>query len=165
MATPDPHEGIAQLGATVKPGGELAVLLYRNLTKAQKAVDDVICGVTKRLPTKLAFYLTVIPTLVEYVPGSVPVLENVVHLSGQPDFTLKHLHNFDWYTCAYRHRTSPGEVTRWLHSFGFSDVRVLNTNEFRVRARSPRMRAFKESLLERGYFLKATLGVRARKAR
>jgi SAM-dependent methyltransferase len=163
MATPDPRRGVERLGATVKPGGELAVLLYRNLTRPQKAIDDLICGVTKRLPTKAAFYLTAIPSLVEYVPGAVPLLENVVHLSGQPDFTLKHRHNFDWYTCAYRHRNSPTEVTQWLRDFGFSDIRVLNTNEFRVRSRFPRVRRLKESLLEGGYFLKATLGVRARK--
>jgi hypothetical protein len=92
------------------------------------------------------------------------LLENVVHLSGQPDFTLKHLHNFDWYTCAYRHRNSPDEVKQWLRDFGFSDIRILNTNEFRVRSRFARVRRFKESMLERGCFLKATLGVRARKS-
>jgi SAM-dependent methyltransferase len=163
MATPDPREGIRNLGRAVKPGGELAVLLYRNLTRLQKAIDDAICGATKRLPTRAAYALTVLPTLAEYVPGAVPLLENVVHLSGQPDFTLKHLHNFDWYTCAYRHRNSPEEVTAWLREFGFTDVSILNTNEFRVRARSPRVRRLKEKLLERGAFLKATLGVRARK--
>lgn len=163
MATPDPRAGIQSLGRAVRRAGELAVLLYRNLTKPQKLIDDALCGLTKRLPTRAAYYATVLPTLVEYVPGAVQVLENVVHLSGQPDFTLKHLHNFDWYTCEYRHRNSPDQVTAWLQEFGFSNVRILNTNDFRVRARSPRVRRLRERLLEKGCYLKATLGVRATK--
>jgi hypothetical protein len=63
----------------------------------------------------------------------------------------------------YRHRNSPAEVSGWLDEFGFKNVRVLNTNEFRVASRSPRLRAFKERLLDKGVFLKATLGLRATK--
>ncbi len=163
MATPDPRGGIASLTRRVRPGGELAILLYRNLTGPQKLLDDAICGVTKRLPTWLMFYLTLGPTVIEYIPGAVPLLENVVHLSGQPDFTLKHLHNFDWYTCAYRHRNSPAEARAWLGELGFAGIKILNTNEFRVRSRFPKVRKLKEDVLERGFFLKATLGVRATK--
>jgi SAM-dependent methyltransferase len=163
MATPDPRSGIENLAKKVRPGGELAVLLYRNLTRFQKLIDDSICGITKRLPTELMFYLTWIPTLMEYVPGAVPLLENIVHLSGQPDFTLKHLHNFDWYTCKYRHRNSPKQVTDWLEDFGFHAIKIPHTNDFRTRSRFHSMRNLKESLLERGYFLKATLGIKATK--
>ena len=163
MATPDPRKGIENLARKVRPGGELAILLYRNLTRVQKCIDDAICGITKRLPTRLMFYLTLIPTIVECVPGAVPVLENVVHLSGQPNFTLKHLHNFDWYTCKYRHRNSPSLVSQWLRDLGFADSKILNTNDFRTRSRFKSLQNLKESLLEQGFFLKATLGIRATK--
>jgi len=158
MATPDPKKGVENLARRVRPGGELAILLYRNLTAVQQMIDDLVCGITSRLPTRMMYYLTVLPTLFEYVPGAVPVFENIIHLSGQPDFTLKHLHNFDWYTCQYRHRNSPVEVRQWLNEFGFTDTKVLNTNDFRTRSRFAEIAKLKEKLLEMGCFLKATLG-------
>lgn len=163
MATPDPRKGVDNLSRKVKEGGELAILLYRNLTKPQKVIDESICAVTKRLPTRVMYWLTIFPTLIEYVPGAVPLFENIVHLSGQPDFTLKHLHNFDWYTCEYRHRNSPNEVKGWLQHLGFEYVKILNTNDFRIKSRFPSVGRIKGMLLEKGFFLKGTLGVRARK--
>jgi hypothetical protein len=164
MATPDPRKGTENLGCKVRTGGEIFLLYYRNLSGAQKIIDDLVCFIPKRLPTKLAYQLALIPTLIEYIPGAVPVLENIIHLSGQPDITLKHLHNFDWYTCRYRHRNSPAEVWQWLRQMGFNQIKILDTNDFRIRSRSVKIRRFKEFLLRRGFLLKATLGVRATRA-
>lgn len=161
MATPDPKKGTENLGSKVKAGREIVLLYYRNLTRPQRLIDEVACFMPKRLPTKLAYQLALIPTLIEYIPGAVPVFENIIHLSGQPDFTLKHLHNFDWYTCAYRHRNSPSEVSRWLRQMGFSRIKILDTNDFRIRSEWTKVQRFKEVLLKKGFFLKATLGVRA----
>jgi ubiquinone/menaquinone biosynthesis C-methylase UbiE len=161
--TPDVKESTRQLSFKVKPGGEMAILLYRNVTWIQFLIDSIICEPAKRLPLKLNYYLSFIPTVIEYIPGAVPLLENIIHLSGQPSFVLKHIHNFDWFSCHYRHRVSAKQGVQWMQDFGFADVLVLNTNEFRVRSRYPRIRKFKEWLLDKGFFLKATLGLRGKK--
>ncbi|MDD2753518.1 MAG: methyltransferase domain-containing protein [Candidatus Portnoybacteria bacterium] len=161
MMTPDPEKAVECLGKKVKPGGEIVLLVYRNLTPFQKFIDNCICGLTKRLPVKVIYYLSLIPTCIEYIPGAVPIFENIFHLSGQPSFMLKHLHNFDWYSSSFRHRISPAQMLSWLEKGGFGNFKVLDTNDFRTRSRWSSVQKIKENLLEKGYFLKATLGVRA----
>lgn len=163
MATPNPKAATRCLASMVNPGGELAVLLYRKVTKPQEFIDRCICRITKSLPIRVAFKLCYIPTLFEYVPGVQRVFENIMHLSGQPDWHLKLLHNFDWYTCQYRRRQSPEEAIEWYKEFGFNDIKVLNTNEFRLRAKTARGRRIRKWALDHNLFLKATLGLRGRK--
>ncbi len=162
-ATPDVREGIKQLADKVKINGELAVLIYRNLTCFQQLIDDMICFVPKRLPVRLMYYVSIIPTVLEYIPFLTRILENIIHLSAQPNFTLKHLHNFDWYTCTYRQRTSIEEAKEWYKESGFLDLKVMNTNEFRVQSNIKLLKCIKEWFLQNGFFLKATLGLRGTK--
>lgn len=162
--TPNTGKAVQECAKKVKVGGELVFLIFRNLTGVQQVIDDILCGVVKRLPLKVSYYLTLLPTLLEYIPGSVFLLENIFHLSGQPDFTLKHLHNFDWYTSKYRDRVSPNTAKQWLAD-GNYDVRILDTNNIRVDSSYSSIKKLKEFLLEKGFYLKGTLGVKARKLR
>jgi len=156
---PNMNEAIKQLSLRVKPKGEFTILIYRNITPVQKVIDDILCGIIKRLPLKVAYYLSVIPTLFEYIPFAVPIFENVIQLSAQPNFTLKLLHNFDWYSSKYRYRTSEKEAEKLFSSLGFKDIKILNTNDFRVQSRFNTIRKIKQYLLKKGFFLKGTLGI------
>lgn len=160
---PDPWQGLRHLATKVKPNGEIAFLVHRNLTLVQTAVDHSICWITSRLPIRFMFYFSYLPTFIEYLPGALFLFENIVHLSGQPGFARKHWHNFDWYTSRYKHRISPDQARRWLEELEFFSTKILQTNEFRTRSRYAFVRRIKETLLEKGFFLKATLGVRATK--
>ena len=160
---PEPLEGLRNLSAKVKPGGEIAFLVHRNLTPLQTIIDHSICWVTSRLPIPFMYYFSYLPTLIEYIPGALFLFENIFHLSAQPGFMRKHWHNFDWYTSKYKHRTSPQQAERWLRDLHFPDIKILDTNEFRIRSKYGKVREIKEKLLEKGFFLKATLGVRATK--
>ena len=60
----------------VKINGELAILIYRNLTFPQQLIDNLVCFVPKRLPVRFIYYVSVIPTLLEYVPFLSKFLEN-----------------------------------------------------------------------------------------
>jgi len=160
MATPSPERGVKHLARMVKPGGELAVLLYHELSRPQRIINRMLRSIPKRLPRPMAFYLSLVPTATEYVPGTVWLLGNIIHLSGQRTFTMKWLHNFDWYTCEYHHRTPYAELKKWYEEVGFEAPRELDTNEFRKRSRFAWMRNFRKSALENNLFLKATIGVR-----
>ena len=109
------------------------------------------------------YYASIIPTVLKYIPLSVKLLENTVHLSGQPNFTLKYFHNFDWYTCAYRQRTSEQEAKGWYSEFGFLNLKAMNTNEFRVQSNFNWLRILMEWFLQNGFYLKATLSLRGTK--
>lgn len=159
---PNMNEAIKQLSLRVKPNGEFTINIFRNITIVQKIIDDILCGIVKRLPLKVTYYLAHIPTLFEYVPFAVPIFENVIHLSGQPNFTLKLLHNFDWYSSKYRYRTSEKEAIILFSDLGFKEIKVLNTNTFRVQSRFNTLRKIKQYLLKQGFFLKGTLGIRGK---
>ena len=161
MTTPDIKAATREISKRVCDGGELAILVYRGLSLPQRTIDNMLCSMTKRLPLKWMYYLSLIPTLLEYIPGVVTIFENIIHLSGQPKFSLKWLHNFDWYTCRHRHRTSVSEAESWMREFGFCNFREQNTNRFRVKSRFRKVAMMKQRLLEKELFLKATLGVRA----
>lgn len=162
-ATPDIKQGTINLSTMVAPRGELVILIYRNLTSVQKLIDDVLCFIPKRLPIKFVYYTSMIPTLIEYIPGAVKVFENIFHLSGQPNFTLKHLHNFDWFSSKYRSRTSLQTVETWLEGEGFVNFHETNTNHFRTDSKHAWIKKIKMSLLKQGIFLKATLGIRIKR--
>jgi len=161
--TPDVKKGVESLSTVVKEKGIFVFLVYRNLTTFQQVIDNVICYIPKRMPITFIYYISIIPTLIEYIPGFVRIFENFIHLSGQPNFTLKHLHNFDWYTCKYRPRTSRKEASTWLKKLDFKEVVITNTNDFRTDSKIIWFKKLKEKLLDKGFFLKATLGVRAKK--
>jgi len=163
MATPSPEEGVKNLARMVKSGGELAVLLYHELTYPQKIINRLVRSIPKRLPRPIAFYLSLIPTFIEYIPGTAWLFSNLIHLSGQRTFTMKWLHNFDWFTCEYHHRTPYADLKKWYEEMCFGPPRELDTNNFRKRSRFPWMRVFRKWALEHNLFLKATIGVRGRK--
>lgn len=159
---PGMYDAMEQLSLRVKPDGEYTINIFRDITFFQKIIDDILCGVIKRLPLRVAYYLSLIPTLFEYVPFAVPIFENVVHLSGQPNFTLKLLHNFDWYSSKYRYRTTEKEAKTAFASYGFKNIKILDTNGFRVQSDFQTLRNIKQYLLKKGFFLKGTLGIRGR---
>src|SRR3954463_4161409 len=51
--SPDPRRAFAQVAATVKPGGRLAVWLYRKNTMPQEALNRALRALTTRLPARL----------------------------------------------------------------------------------------------------------------
>ncbi len=50
--SPDPRRGFAQVATRVKPGGRLAVWLYRKNTPPQEVVNTALRAITSRLPAR-----------------------------------------------------------------------------------------------------------------
>src|SRR5262249_55027971 len=51
--SPDPRRAFAQVAARVKPGGRLAVWLYRKNTLPQEAINTAARALTTRLPARV----------------------------------------------------------------------------------------------------------------
>lgn len=123
--SPDPRRAFAEVARKVKPGGRLAVWLYRKNTLAQEAINSGLRAGTKRLPARVLE-----PGCVALgVLGSVPVLKQtlnkVVNFSNHPDWTLRVCDNFDWYAPEYQSHHTVAELSRWFEEEGFSDLLEL----------------------------------------
>jgi SAM-dependent methyltransferase len=120
--TPNPRRAFAQIARKVKPGGRLAVWLYRRNTLAQEWVNKGLRALTTQLP----------PRMLELgcaglgVLGSIPVvnrtLNKVANFSSHPDWTLRVCDNFDWYAPRYQSHHSVGELRSWFDEEGFENL-------------------------------------------
>lgn len=122
---PDPRGAFAEVARRVKPGGRLAVWLYRRNTLPQEWLNSALRTVTTRLPARVLEPLCV--GLGAF--GSVPVLNRtlnkVANFSNHPDWTLRVCDNFDWYAPKYQYHHTTEELKRWFSEEGFSDLREL----------------------------------------
>ncbi len=120
--TPDPRRAFAQIARRVKPGGRLAVWLYRRNTAPQEWVNTGLRAVTTRLPSRVLEPLCAgLGTL-----GSIPLinrtLNKLANFSSHPDWTLRVCDNFDWYAPRYQSHHTPAELKRWFAEEGFTDL-------------------------------------------
>jgi SAM-dependent methyltransferase len=109
----------------VRPGGRMAIWLYRRNTWPQEVLNSFLRRRTTRwTPEKLepwcrfgAFW------------GGIPVLKQtlskVVNFSTHPVRENRVCDNFDWYAPEFQHHHSTAELTGWFRAAGFEDVTVL----------------------------------------
>lgn len=123
--TPDPRRAFAQIASKVKPGGRLAVWLYRRNTPPQEWINSGLRAVTTRLPARVLEPLCAGLGVLGSVPVLNRTLNKVTNFSNHPDWTLRVCDNFDWY--APRHQSHHGidELKTWFREEGFHDVAEL----------------------------------------
>lgn len=123
--SPDPRRAFAQVAARVKPGGRLAVWLYRRNTPPQEWLNTGLRALTTRLPPAILEPLCV--GLGAF--GSVPVLNRtlnkLINFSNHPDWTLRVCDNFDWYAPRYQSHHTVAELSSWFTAEGFTDLTEL----------------------------------------
>jgi SAM-dependent methyltransferase len=119
---PDPRGAFAQIARRVRPGGRLAVWLYRRNTRVQEGVNSALRAVTTRVPSRpLEWACAGLGVL-----GSVPILNRtlnkVANFSNHPDWTLRVCDNFDWYAPPYQSHHTIEELIGWFRAEGFTDI-------------------------------------------
>ena len=123
--SPDPRRAFAQVAARVKPGGRLAVWLYRKNTAPQEWVNSALRAVTTRLPARVLETMAVGLGVAGGVPVLKQTLNKVVNFSNHPDWTLRVCDNFDWYAPRYQSHHTVEELQDWFRAEGFDDLKVL----------------------------------------
>ena len=123
--SPDPRRAFAQVAARVKPGGRLAVWLYRRNTAPQEWVNSALRAVTTRLPARVLETMAVGLGVAGGVPVLKQTLNKVVNFSNHPDWTLRVCDNFDWYAPRYQSHHTVEELQDWFRAEGFDDLKVL----------------------------------------
>jgi SAM-dependent methyltransferase len=123
--SPDPRRAFAQVAARVKPGGRLAVWLYRRNTWPQEAVNTALRAVTTRLPAPVLEVLCAGLGVLGGVPVLNRTLNKVANFSNHPDWTLRVCDSFDWYAPRYQSHHTVEELARWFTEEGFDRLTIL----------------------------------------
>ncbi|HUD70345.1 MAG TPA: methyltransferase domain-containing protein [Dongiaceae bacterium] len=124
--TPDPRAAFARVTASVKPGGGVAVYLYKNPGPSRYG-PDLIRQVTTRLPLSLVRALSTV-AIPLYYPYRLPLLGKLLQffcpISMHPDWRTRWLDTFDWYTPTYQWKLSHPQVFEWFRENGCVDIEI-----------------------------------------
>lgn len=123
--SPDPRRGFAQIASKVKPGGTLAVWLYRRNTLPQEILNRGLRAVSTRLPSRVLEWGSAGLGLVGGVPILNKSLNKILNFSNHPDWTLRVCDNYDWYAPRYQSHHTVAELKRWFEEEGFGSLREL----------------------------------------
>ncbi len=122
---PDPRGAFAAVARRVKPGGRLAVWLYRRNTPPQEWLNSTLRAATTRMPPRWLEWGCAGLGLVGGVPVARQTLNKVANFSNHPDWTLRVCDNFDWYAPRYQSHHTIDELTRWFAEDGYDDIQEL----------------------------------------
>jgi SAM-dependent methyltransferase len=120
--TPDPRRAFREIARRVKPGGRLAVWLYRRNTLPQEWLNTSVRALSTRLPARVLEPICAALGVVGGIPVLKQTLNKVANFSNHPDWTLRVCDNFDWYAPRYQSHHSIGELKRWFAEEGFQDL-------------------------------------------
>ena len=123
--SPDPHRAFRQVAARVKPGGRLAVWLYRRNTPPQEWANDVLRALSTRLPARVLERLCAALGIAGSIPVLNRTLNKVANFSNHPDWTLRVCDNFDWYAPEHQSHHTVDELKGWFEQAGYGDLVVL----------------------------------------
>lgn len=133
--TPDPKAAFLELAKLLKPGGRIAIWIYRRQRPALERLTDLHRAISTRLPLPL---LSLLCRLTAPIGGLKRKLMNsrvwvvqragvALHLltlgvSMHPDPEVRICDTLDWYAPKYMSRHTHEEVAAWFAEAGLVDV-------------------------------------------
>ena len=140
--TPDPRAAFLKLAALLKPGGRIAIWIYRRERPVIEQIISAHRAVSRRLPLGLLLLLSrwtaPIGGLKRRLMASSfrPVQRAGVALhllsigvSMHPDPEVRVCDTLDWYAPRYLSRHTTEEVTGWFREAGLTDINDLSTGQ------------------------------------
>jgi SAM-dependent methyltransferase len=119
---PRPKAAFHSIARRVKPGGSLAVWLYRKNTLPQELANRALRAVTTRMPDQVLEPACSALGLLGGIPLVNQSLNKIFNFSNHPDWVLRVCDNFDWYSPRFQsHHTLP-ELRSWFEKAGFEDL-------------------------------------------
>lgn len=109
----------------VRPGGRLAVWLYRRNTAPQEWLNSLIRRRTVRMPPERLEPWCVRAAWLGGLPLVKQSLSKIINFSTHPVRENRICDNFDWYAPEYQHHHTTDELQQWFREAGFTDLRIL----------------------------------------
>jgi SAM-dependent methyltransferase len=140
--TPDPRAAFLELAALLKPGGRIAIWIYRRERRVVEQIMNAHRAVSRRLPLGLLLQLSrwTAPIgglkrrlmasrfrLIERAGVALHLLS--IGVSMHPDPEVRVCDTLDWYAPRYLSRHTTEEVTGWFREAGLIDINDLSTGQ------------------------------------
>jgi SAM-dependent methyltransferase len=137
--TPDPRRAFLGLASLLKPGGRIAIWVYRRERPVVEWVMNVQRAISTRLPISLLMCLSRLTAplgglkrrmmsspwrLVERAGVALHLL--TIGVSMHPDPEVRVCDTLDWYAPRYLSRHDEQEVASWFAEAGLTDIVDLN---------------------------------------
>jgi len=132
MHTPDTKKAFMQLPKHVKPGGKLAVFVYAKwfemgswINRTKEGLSDSYRKLTSKLPSIMLYGFShiAIPLYeMKRVPKLGKLIDAAMPSSMHPDWRVRVLETFDWYSPYYHWKHTRTEVAEWFKEAGFEHI-------------------------------------------
>jgi SAM-dependent methyltransferase len=109
----------------VRPGGRLAVWLYRRNQWWQEWINDALRRRTTQMPPERLERWARRGARLGGLPFVNRTLNKVVNFSAHPDWENRVCDTFDWYAPQYQHHHTVEELCEWFRKAGYDDLVVL----------------------------------------
>jgi SAM-dependent methyltransferase len=109
----------------VKPGGRMAVWLYRRNQWWQERLNSALRRRTICMPPDRLERWCRVGAFLGGVPVVNRTVNKILNFSSHPAWENRLCDTFDWYAPAYQHHHTVEELCNWFEAAGFLDLRVL----------------------------------------
>ncbi len=120
--TRDVFNAVAKM---VKPGGRLAVWLYRRNQWWQEWINNRLRSRSTKLDNKRLERWARLGATFGGIPVINRTLNKVVNFSNHPDRENRICDTYDWYAPAHQHHHTTEELTDWFQAAGFENLQIL----------------------------------------
>ena len=109
----------------VRPGGQMAVWLYRRNTWWQEALNQFLRRRTTNMSARRLEPWCRLGAILGGIPLVKQMLSKVVNFSTHPVRENRICDTFDWYAPEYQHHHTTAELCDWFREAGFEECQVL----------------------------------------
>jgi SAM-dependent methyltransferase len=140
--TPDPRAAFLRLAALLKPGGRIAIWIYRRERPAVERIMNVHRAVSTRLPLGLLMVLSRWTALIGgwkrrllasrfwlVQRAGVALHLLTIGVSMHPDPEVRVCDTLDWYAPRYLSRHTTSEVNGWFQEAGLTEIVDLSEGQ------------------------------------
>jgi len=109
----------------VRPGGKLAVWLYRRNQWWQEMLNNMVRRRTTRMPVKRLERWCKFGAWLGGLPVINKTFNKIINFSNHPNWENRLCDTFDWFAPEYQHHHTVDELCEWFRGAGFEDLVVL----------------------------------------
>ena len=127
--TPDAEVAFKCLTKFLQKGGKFSLFVYDSYEKAIVYSSDFWRKITVRLPLRILYYFCFFSVPLYYIyrlPFIGLFLKAVFVISMRPEWKIRWLDTFDWYSPKYQSKHTHAEVFQWFDQMGFKDIKIFD---------------------------------------